>query len=428
MKRTLYLIILLTSIPCLGFAQQVIKGRVVAQKINEPLPGVNIVIQETMTGTVTNHNGEFSLEIDPSKYNMIVVSFVGFSSKTIDLSELNDLENLSITLQEKMTGLEEVVISGQGDNISKRRLSTEVTSVDGQSLREIPGIRLDQLLQSKLPNVQLRLASGQPGTASIIRSRGPVSAFVNSAPIIYIDGIRLDNTNTPIALGLVTSGLPYQGATTSAIPDIPVENIEKVEFINGGAAATLFGSDAANGVLQIITKKGGARESQLFFETQIGVETSTNEFLHFDRTGDLLFQNGFVQKYGLGANGGNNNFGYSFSGSVFQSNGVRIHDQNQNRRYDLMMGLSAKVKEGIEYEGSFGYVNNRFNRVRNGNASGYTGLWFTEGARSRFTGPGFNNNLDELTDEEFEEMNTYVSEAERLQNFETAINRIFTSQ
>lgn len=172
MKRTLYLIILLTSIPCLGFAQQVIKGRVVAQKTNEPLLGVNIVIQETMTGTVTNHNGEFSLEIDPSKHNMIVVSFAGFSSKTIDLSELNDLENLSITLQEKMTSLEEVVISGQGDNISKRRLSTEVTSVDRQSLREIPGIRLDQLLQSKLPNVQLRLASGQPGTASIIRSRG----------------------------------------------------------------------------------------------------------------------------------------------------------------------------------------------------------------------------------------------------------------
>ena len=172
MKRTLYLIILLTSIPCLGFAQQVIKGRVVAQKTSEPLPDVNIVIQETMTGTITNHNGDFSLEIDPSKHNMIVVSFVGFSSKTIEISELNDLENLSITLQEKMTGLEEVVINGQGDNISKRRLSTEVTSVDGQSLREIPGIRLDQLLQSKLPNVQLRLASGQPGTASITRSRG----------------------------------------------------------------------------------------------------------------------------------------------------------------------------------------------------------------------------------------------------------------
>ena len=428
MKRTLYLITFLIAIPCLGFAQQVIKGRVVAQKTNEPLPGVNIVIKENMTGTVTDQNGEFSLEIDPAVNNIIVVSFVGFGSKTIDLLQLNDLENLSITLQEKMIGLEEVVISGQGDNISKRRLSTEVTSVDGQSLKEIPSIRLDQLLQSKLPNVQLRLASGQPGTASIIRSRGPVSAFVNSAPIIYIDGIRLDNTNTPIALGLVTSGLPHQGATTSAIPDIPVENIEKVEFINGGAAATLFGSDAANGVLQIITKKGGSRESQLFFETQMGVETPTNEFLHFDRTGDLLFQNGFVQKYGFGANGGNNDFGYSFSGSVFQSDGVRIHDQNQNRRYDLMMGLSAKVKEGIEYEGAFGYVNNRFNRVRNGNAGGYTGLWFTEGARSAFTGPGFNNDLDELTDEEFEEMNAYVSEAERLQNFESAINRIFTSQ
>ena len=428
MKRTFYLTFFLISIPYLGLAQQLIKGKVVAQSTNEPLPGVNIVVKETSTGTVSDRNGEFKLEIDPAVNSIIVISFVGFNAKTIDLNEVDNLLNLNIYLQEKMIGLDEVVISGQGDNISKRRLSTEVASVDGQSLREIPSIRLDQLLQSKLPNVQLKLASGQPGTASIIRSRGPVSAFVNSAPIIYIDGIRLDNTNTPIALGLVTSGNAHQGATTSAIPDIPVENIERVEFINGGAAATLFGSDAANGVLQIITKKGGAEGSQLFFETQMGVETPTNDFLHFDRTGDLLYQNGFVQKYGFGANGGNTDFGYSFSGSIFQSDGVRIHDQNQNRRYDLMTGISAKVKEGIEYEGSFGYVNNKFNRVRNGNAGGYTGLWFTEGAASLFTGPGFNNNLDELTGEEFEEMKAYVSDAERLQNFETTINRVFTSQ
>ena len=246
--------------------------------------------------------------------------------------------------------------------------------------------------------------------------------------MIYLDGIRLDNTNTAPTLGLNTSGNPWQGAVTSAIPDIPVENIERVEFVNGGAATTLYGADAANGVLQIFTKKRGDGKTAISLETTQGLETPTRDFLYFDRTADLLYQNGAVQQYTLGMNGGDEQFGFSFSGNLYQSDGTRIHDQNYNKKYDLVTGVSGRVTDWMDYEGSLAYVNNNFTRVRSGNAGGFTGLWFTESGASKITGPGFTNNLNEISDAEFAQMKAYVSEAERLQDYETWVNRVVTSQ
>src|SRR5690606_9381444 len=174
--------------------------------------------------------------------------------------------------------------------------------------QNIPATRVDQLLQAKLPIAQIRLTGGQAGATSIIRSRGVTSAFVNSTPIIYVDGVRMDNLNTNAAL----SGGSTQGAAISSIADIPLDNIEKIEFINGGAATTLYGSDAANGVIQIITKKGGSEKTDVTVETQMGAETPTADFLFFNRTKDLLFETGFFQKHRVAVNGGQGKFGYSF--------------------------------------------------------------------------------------------------------------------
>ncbi len=419
-------ILLLMGITQLA-AQPIQFSGTVADAITEtPLFGVAVAIKGTNQGTISDLNGRFSLNFNGETPTTLVFSYLGYRTREIVLNQATD--NMQVLLNEDLINLEAVVVTGQGIDIAKRRLSTNVVSVDGEKLEQIPSSRIDQLLQSELPNVQIRLTSGQPGTASTVRSRGIVSAFINSTPIVYVDGVRVDNLNTAATVGLVTSGNRHQGAATSALADIPTENIERIEFINGGAATTLYGSDAANGVIQIITKKGGQGRTNISLGIEAGLTTPTKDFLFFDRTADLLFQNGTIQRYSLGINGGTDRFGYSFAGSFNGDEGFRIFNQNENKKVDLRTGFNAKLNDVITYKSSFGFSNNSFRRVRNGNAGGYTGMWFTESGASTITGPRFNGKLDELSDEEFEAMRAYVSLAEALQNFQTKIERFQTSQ
>ena len=400
--------------------REIVEG-VVKTRQGETLPGASVRVKGGTNGTVTDLDGKFRLNL--STGDVLLVSFVGYQSSEIEV----DRANLEIILMENTSSLDEVVVTGQGMSIQKRRLSTNVVSVSGKELEKFPATRFDQLLQAKIPNAQIRLTGGQAGATSIIRARGVVSAFVNSTPVIYVDGVRMDNLNTASTIG----GGGAQSAGISSLADIPMDNIERIEYVNGGAATTLFGSDAANGVIQIFTKKSGDGRLNLTFGTQVGVETPTADFLRFKRVEDLLFQNGLYQRYNLGINGSTTDgFGYSFTMGYLNSEGVQIYDQNKNDRLDMRSGFSAKLGEKVLYESSFSFINNRFKRNRNGNQGGYTGLWFTESGASATTGPQprFDPDIDNLSEGEFERMKAYVRKAERLQDNEIVVNRFQTSQ
>ncbi|WP_040628153.1 TonB-dependent receptor domain-containing protein [Mucilaginibacter paludis] len=407
------------------FAAMSVYGVVTDKRTGITLPGVNVKVKGMLSGTQTDGKGVYKLTIPQDKEDVsISFSYIGYKLKEVPVARNSGSISINIQLEEDNLGLDEVVVTGQGMDISKRRLSSNVVSISEKDLRDIPAQRIDQLLQAKLPNAQIRLTGGQAGATSIIRSRGVNSAFISSTPIIYVDGVRMDNLNTKATLG----GGSTTGAAISSISDIPMDNIEKIEFVNGGAATTLYGSDAANGVIQIITKKGGADKTDITLETQMGVETPTADYLHFKRTKDLLFENGFYQKHHLSLNGGDSNFGYSFSGGYQNSTGTQIYDQNSNQRIDLRTGLRANLGSKVTYESSFSYINNRYKRNRNGNQGGYTGLWFAESGASAITGPKFKNDLDNLTDAEYAAIKTYVDEAESLQNNGISVNRFQTSQ
>ncbi len=403
-----------------------ITGVVVDAVTKEPLIGVTISIPNTTIGVLTNRNGEFSITLQNTdlENNFLEVRYLGYKTYRILREDFSSNVFLQIELEQDLIRENEIVVTGQGINMERRRLSTNITTIDENSIELSPANRIDQLLQSKVPNAQFRITNGQPGSTSIVRARGVVSAFINSTPIIYIDGVRIDNLNTAAQLG----GGSTSGAATSSLADIPSENIERIEFINGGAATTLYGSDAANGVIQIFTKKGGAGTPQVTFNTQFGTTSPTNDYLHFDRTADLLYQTGIYQKYDLQFSGGDKKFGYSFSAGITNDEGFRIENQNKNQKVDFRSGFQAQLSDLVSYNSSFSYTNSSFNRVRNGNAGGYTGLWYTESGASLFTGPGFNPNLNDLSNEDFELMRAYVSSAERLQDNQTLIDRFQTSQ
>ena len=336
--------------------------------------------------------------------------------------------------------LDEVVVTGQGVAVSKRRLSSNITKLSSADLGSLPTGRIDQMLQNALPNVQITLTNGQPGTTSMIKSRGLSSAFTNSTPVIYVDGVRVDNLNTGSSLFNVMNNaygnINGQTAATSAIGDIPMENIDHIEYVPGGAATTLYGSDAANGVIQIFTKNHGNGSFHASVISQIGWDVANSQFYHFNRTKELLHQTGFQQKYGISFSGGTERMGYSFGASMSHNTGTIIHNGNEQKKYDIRFGTSIKMNSKLKYTNSFGYVADEFRRNRNGNQGYYTGLWFTEGsAAANFTyltengeQRNFPADIDKATPYEYAMMKSFVSQAEDMQDHKEQVKRFQTSQ
>lgn len=389
---------------------------VVNNSNGEVLPFVNIVEEGTLNGVITDLEGRFSLAVD-SDQSILLISYIGYASKRI---EVGSQTQFVINLEKDELMLDDIVVTGQGIGQSKKRLTSKAEVISEDVLERSSSKRIDQLLQSEIPSLQINLSGGQPGSSSTIRSRGVSSGFSSTTPIIYVDGVRMDNLNSPASLGAISGS---SSAANSSIANIPMENIERVEFVNGGAATTLYGADAANGVIQIFTKKGSNRAMNVYAKGETGFENATDDFYTFDETAEFLHQTGFVQRYSTGAQGGTDQVTFSFSAGMNHSTGTRIHDKNENKSYYLSNGITAKLFEKIKYTGSFNYNESHYQRARNGNLGGYTGLWILEGGAGA---PifGLNNRLNELSSEEYTEIKSFVSEAERLQD-RTAINRRF---
>ena len=401
-------------LPGMALAQNArVSGVVTDAVTGQPLPGVNVVLLELQLGSASDIDGAYDIMgVEAGQYTL-VASFIGFKryEKVINLQEGDDIVE-NILLAEDLIGLEEVVVTGQGSGIEKRRLSTTIDVITPKQLAASPTNRLDQILQAQLPGTQVRFSSGQPGTASMIRSRGPVSANFSTTPVIYVDGVRVDNLNTSSGLSLDTGG-----AQSSSLPDIPTENIERIEFIKGGAATTLYGSDAANGVIQIFTKKGLPGRSDFSLETELGMISGTEDFLKYGRTADVLFEDGLSQTYRLSGSGGTQNFTYSFSGSMHDDNGFRLN--NENTRYNLRTTLGAKVSDVTQYTGSFSFASNLYNRDYNANTS-FSAFGNLEG--------GTLGDLNEMSDEDYAALRDEQRTAVNLVDIVGDTKRFQTSQ
>ena len=334
--------------------------------------------------------------------------------------------------------LNEVVVTGQGGALQRRRLSAQIEKVSAKDLVGLPSDRIDHLLQDALPNVQVSISSGQPGTTSQIRSRGLSSAYSNSTPVIYVDGVRVDNLNTGATIGFRASGYsaePYglsdlpmgETAASGSLSDIPMENIDHIEFLTGGAATTLYGSDAANGVILITTRKGGNGPFQATAGIDFGLTTADTEWYHFKRTGELLHQTGIYQKYRFAMSGGSDRFGYSLGASMQHDDGMMMHNGNESKKYDLRYGSHARINRLLSYDNSFGFVASDFSRRRNGNQGLYTALWTTEcGAAADLVYQGsqhYLSDIDAMDDAMYASFKQLVDGAEKLQDNNERIKR-----
>ncbi len=420
MKRNLLIIsnlffVLLLSTNVLLAQQRTVTGQVTSQDDGSALPGVNVVIKGTNTGTVTDVDGNYRLEVQSGDV-ILVFSSIGFTPQELTLGARSVV---NLDLAPDVTLLGEVVITGLGGDIDKRRLSTTINQISSQDLESTPIVRIDQLLQSKLPNTQILQSTGAPGGTSIIRGRGVNSALLGQQPVIYIDGVRVDNLNTAGGLSVATGG-----AQSSALADIPVDQISDVTFLKGGAATTLYGSDAANGVLLITTNKGKAGAARVTFEAQLGAIEGTGDYFVYDEVKELGFRPGFLGSYRVGVNGGSDRVTYNFFSRFRQDNSFQF-GQGENR-YTIGGGYNASISDKLNYQGSFSYNSNNFNRLPNANSSFDRTFGIDQGLPAGQLGLT-TNNPTEWTTADKDIVSTLIKDVARLADITERVSRFTNS-
>lgn len=244
-KKLQYLTILvITLVSSSVFAQTgSVSGIVQDTDTGELLPGANIFIVELDRGAATDIDGEYAILGIPAGTYTIRVTYIGYAEYTEVIVVGNSAIQQDFNIKNDLLGLEELVVTGVGSETSTRKLAINVESVGSEKLEYIPVSNIDAALTGKIAGAQI-INQGQPGAGSSIILRG-INTFGSTNPIILLDGIEISSD--------VTATDANQGS--SRLADIDWSTIDRVEVVKGAAAATLYGAQGANGVIQLFTKK-----------------------------------------------------------------------------------------------------------------------------------------------------------------------------
>ncbi|MGX8690219.1 MAG: SusC/RagA family TonB-linked outer membrane protein [Bacteroidaceae bacterium] len=243
----------------LAQAQMKVNGTVLSQEDNEPLIGASVQVVGTNVGAITDLDGRFSLTC-PSDKATLRISYIGMESL-----EVAARPNMRILLTQDTETLDEVIIVGYG--VQRREAKTgSITSVGADKIKDIPALSVEKMLSGKLAGVQITQNSGQPGSSSSIRIRGTSSINAGNNPLYVVDGIAIQsgddsnmtNTSNPIAL-------------------INPNDIESITVLKDAAAASVYGSRAANGVILITTKSGKEGKSTFTARAKFGISQLAND-------------------------------------------------------------------------------------------------------------------------------------------------------
>jgi TonB-dependent starch-binding outer membrane protein SusC len=254
LQRLCLPLVLLLIVQGLHAQTKTVTGKVIDARDGSPIPGASIVPKKGESGTSTNNNGEFSLNV-PSTVKSIVVTAVGFAPITIDVSTATQV---SVSMTVASSNLNEVVVVGYG-TARKKDVTGSVTTISSKDFVKGNLVSAEQLIAGKVAGVQITGNGGQPGSGSRIRIRGGASLNASNDPLIVIDGVPLDNSS------LANSSNPLNL--------INPNDIESFNILKDASAAAIYGSRASNGVIIITTKRGKKGKPVFNFSTQLIVST-----------------------------------------------------------------------------------------------------------------------------------------------------------
>lgn len=423
-RHRFLLLLFLVPLPALAQSTGTLTGLVTDAKTGDPLPGVNVVIEALTQGAATGLDGTYLITDVPEGTYEVVAGFVGYSAQRATVTiRANETTSEDFTLSEDLLLLDEVVVTGTGGSVERRKLTADVSVLNLRDIEEAPVTSIDQLLQGRVAGASVRLQSAQPGQGGLVNLRGITSIYGSQTPVIYVDGVRVDNaTSTSLSGG---------GEMTSALPELLTSDIERIEVAKGGAASTLYGSDAANGVIQIFTKRGNIGEPTITFRTEQGLDMPVTQFLNdtgFSFAGDVedpesddfgqgnfladnFLKNGYFQNYYAGVNGGREGLRYNVSARTQNNTGVQ--PSNESTLYALRGNLQAEVTTHLDVGFSGSYTRSNFSRIFNGTSIADPITSFEVGDAYFFTGAStFEEALDIFLFPEIKEgVNRYIFSA-----------------
>jgi TonB-linked SusC/RagA family outer membrane protein len=404
-KSRKYLLLMMVSllVTSLSFAQVRISGNITNAKSNAIVEFVTVQIKNSTFGTTTDNAGNYFLNtnVKPGNYTLLF-SGVGFESleKVITIGNEKSY-TVNVQLTESINKLDEVIVTGTSAGTSRKQLGSYVASVSAEDLNKgVPSNAL-QALQGKTAGAQITQNSGDPAGGLSVRLRGVSSVNSSSEPLYIVDGVIVNNSTPRVTntQGNYDGGNFVGVVGQSRIVDINPADIERVEVLNGAAAAAIYGSRANSGVIQIFTKRGVSGAPQITFTSNVMFSslrkkldvnraarkfggptdgptaqtqdilspalTNTTSVTRYDYQ-DLIFANATGTDNNISVSGGNENTKYFFSGSYFFNQGIIRNTDFQ--RFSFRSNVDQKITKWLSLNLGLNYVNSSANEKPDGNS------------------------------------------------------------
>ena len=359
-------------------ATTTVAGQVTEARSNRPLPGVTIQVNGTRLGAVTADDGRFRIVGVPAGSQVLSVRRLGYASaRHAVVVAGSGTTTANVELQPQATSLDEVVVTGTAGGEVRRSIGNSVTTISApEATQKAAAQNLSSLIGARAPGVIIAPGTGRLGAGPSIQIRGRSSIGLDNSPLLYVDGVRVNNATTAGPVGL---GLGGQASNVSGrLNDINPEDIESIEIIKGPAAATIYGTEAANGVIQIITKKGAStgkpgvnmqvqdgliwfRDAANRVQTNYARNATTGEIVAWNGVqaeedrGTPLFGTGQTRQYSGSLAGGRDVVRYYASGSY--QNDLGVEPNNSLRQFTFHTNLSVAPSETVDFGTSLNYVN-----------------------------------------------------------------------
>jgi TonB-dependent starch-binding outer membrane protein SusC len=392
--------------PGRGTEQAVVRisGKVTSAEDGQPMPGVNIVVVGTITGTITDVNGNYSFNVPEGA--TLEFSYIGFKSQRVVVGSQTEL---NIVMQPDVSQLREVVVVGYGER-TKAEVSGAVTQVDSRVLTRQPITSFEQGLVGQVPGMSIRQGTGSPGAGPEILIRG-VNSLGNNAPLIVIDGFIFGN---------------YNSENNNLLTLFNPEDIETVSVLKDAESKAIYGSRASGGVIMITTKKGKVGKPKISFTSAVGIQgamgferpnvMNANELAQFRKevtidnirrqqpalygdpavpVPDALIPEAFrnpaqygagtdwygeitrrapTQSHNVSISGGNENVKYFISGNYQEDQGIVINTwfKRFSFRSNVDYKITEKLRGGLNLNPSRSVRNNPFLEPGSGQFSAYS--------------------------------------------------------
>ena len=360
-QSTIRLVMLMVFTLFSGFLiaqQHEVEGIVKDAETGELIPGASVLEQGTLTGTITDWNGSFSLTVS-SPDAILEISSVGYEKSIVPVENRTTIQ---VSLQLELTELDEVVVIGYGTQ-KKKVVTGAISSVSGEDINSTPTLRVDQAMQGRTPGVQVTNLSGQPGEAPTVRIRG-AGTTGNAEPLYIVDGMAV-------------GGIDY----------LNPGDIESIEVLKDAASAAIYGARAANGVVLITTKSGTAGAMNVTYSGYYGIQNvaKTIDMLDADQYRELmnegarnaglsepfdmneiaphntdwqdhLFEeNAPMTNHELSVTGGKEGTSYSSSISYYSQEGIIGGDKSKFERLTGRLNTRSQVNEFINFGSNLAY-------------------------------------------------------------------------